>query len=1284
MNEAAPLLPLSLSQREVWLDQRAWPGSAHLHIGGFAFLHGPLDLGLMRQALQQLVDEHEALRLQITPDGRQWLRPDYAAALDVLPLPADQDLRAAMLAWWQRECHQRFDLEAAPAWRCVLLTDGHRFHGLSIRFHHLIMDGWSTQLFMQCWTERYTALQQGLPVEPHAPGDYLASIEAGQDYLASSACERDAAYWAAQWPQLHETALPPRHPLRAPDRLPRAHVARLPVPRAELQRLQAQLQAIDASLFDAALAAIALYLQRSRGIEHLAVGMPSLNRSGARWRRTLGMFVSVQPLLLRLQAGMAVGDLLTECRHQVRTGLRHARYPLSETAHRLQLMRSGRDSLLDVMVSLERQSYALAFGACRLEQARQSFAEEARYPLALTLCEFGDAAEVELVLELSERCFEADEAELLLRRLWHLMSSLPAALSQSLSEPPLLPEDERWALVHGLHKNLARTETPRPVWTQFIRQAGLNPEATALAWDDASGAAVTMSYATLAERSAQLQRGLQAAGLEPGHVVALLLDRSPALLVALLAAWQCGACVLPLSTELPPERLQALLALARPAVLLGQRKDVLRWAGPTLPGLSVDRLGALEVGGAPGLARAPSQTTPAAARHPEAAYLLFTSGSTGIPKGVLVGHEALSRRLAWLARRWHIGPQDRAVQQVQPTFDPALIELLLPLIQGGSVALMPPGRHHPERLAAFMQRHGVSFCALVPSSLAGLLAGLQAHPVPTLRVACCGGEILAPALANRFLAETGAALYNVYGPTEACIFASAWPCEPWPATEPLPLGPAVDDSRLYVLDEQQRPQPFGVTGEIYLAGPTLALGYLDPQDTAAAFLPDPFHPGERMYRTGDRGWLDVQGRLHFAGRRDRQLKLRGYRIDLGDIEAACLNLPGVHQAAVQCLDAGDGPRLHAWLAGPRPQAQSALVALLRLRLPDYMVPGTLTLLPELPLSASGKLLLDQLPRPARPDPAPERQQPDSATEATLLALWQAHLHRDPIGLTQNFFDLGGDSLAALAILGEMEDRLGRRLPLQLIVDHPTVRQLALALDAPQAAAGVRLPLSQDMQAPRLYVAASGHGDVLRLQALARALEGRVSLVMLQPPRETPEPMHRLAEVYADAIASERQGSFWLAGFSVGGVSALATCRILEARGQAPLGLALLDSIHPDAVLGGTTSWRALGWLVRRLHVQDLSMNGRRLGAMFADPGLVAQVMALRKHRCEPCACPVWLVKTSGLLRWSRLLFQGWQRLFGERLHSTVVRGLHGSMFEPEHVLALADTLASLVTRGRAP
>jgi len=239
------------------------------------------------------------------------------------------------------------------------------------------------------------------------------------------------------------------------------------------------------------------------------------------------------------------------------------------------------------------------------------------------------------------------------------------------------------------------------------------------------------------------------------------------------------------------------------------------------------------------------------------------------------------------------------------------------------------------------------------------------------------------------------------------------------------------------------------------------------------------------------------------------------------------------------------------------------------------------------------------------------------------------------------------------------------------------QSLGQALAAPQAAPGVLLPLSRDRTPPRLYVAASGHGDVLRLQGLARALEGQFSLCMLQPPPGKPTvQMDHLAALYADAIASEAQGPAWLAGFSVGGVSALATACEMQRRGQPLQGLALLDSIHPDALIGGGGSWRAAGWLVKKLHVQDLSMNGRRLGAMFADPGLVAQVMALRGHRCQAFEGQVLLVKSAGLARWGRVLFRGWERLLGAHLKSCVVRGMHGSMFDSEHVLELARSLVA--------
>ncbi|WP_233151904.1 phosphopantetheine-binding protein, partial [Pelomonas sp. KK5] len=346
------------------------------------------------------------------------------------------------------------------------------------------------------------------------------------------------------------------------------------------------------------------------------------------------------------------------------------------------------------------------------------------------------------------------------------------------------------------------------------------------------------------------------------------------------------------------------------------------------------------------------------------------------------------------------------------------------------------------------------------------------------------------------------------------------------------------------------------------------------------------------------------------------------------------------------------------------------------RLPDYMLPASATIMPALPLTATGKIDARALPAPqALVAAGGAPRQVLNALEQQLQQLWQQALGRPEVRSSDNFFDLGGDSLTALEILGAMEEKLGRSLSLQLISQHPTIEELAQALGRPQPLPGVILPLGTGSAATPLYLCASGYGDVLRFQTLARALHGLLEVHMLQPPREqqacrTPR---ELAERYADCIAAQGLAPGWLAGFSVGGVAAMETTRVLQQRGQAPQGLLLLDTIHPDAVLGGTSSWRALGWLVHRLHVEDLSMNGRRLGAMFSDPALVAQVMALRGYRNQPIGGPVLLVKSSGLDGWGGLFFRTWARLLPQ-LQTTQVSGLHGSMFEAARVNELARAI----------
>ncbi|MES2149976.1 MAG: amino acid adenylation domain-containing protein [Pseudomonadota bacterium] len=1269
---AQQTLTLSLPQREVWLDQRAWPESTHLNIGGGAYLVGRFELALFRRALAQLVAENETLRLAPLANGSQLLLAWFEPALEVVDLAASADPRQAMRDWWQALIAEPFVLDGRPPWRFAVLRGGPLLHGLTVQFHHLVMDGWGTSLVLARISELYNALRTGQAPQAPTHPDYLDFIAESNAYRASEAFARDAAFWRAEIAQLPAPLIERRYGAVQGDRLAPSRMAQQHIARADYARLERHAAEHGATAFNYFLAALALYFARVNNRTEVVIGVPNLNRGGRQFKNTLGMFVGVLAIRLEVREGMRVDQLLAATKLAMRAALRHARYPLSELGRTLEVIRLGRDSVLDVLLSYERQDYMVQFGEARLCESRQLFSGSARYHLGVTLCDFQDELDPELVLDASTACFAAGEAELLGRRLWHLVECMRLMPAAGVDEVPILPLEEQWALLHGLHKDIACHDAPPPFIALFEHQVALRPEAPALVWDGGS-----MDYALLDRCANALAARLEALGAGPDRVFALALERSPGMLVALLAIAKAGAAFLPLDPDAPPERLAEILHQSAAAALLIAPSGAPRLGHLHAHTLQLPWCDELDPWPAPDAPRAP-----ACPRPHDLAYVLFTSGSTGRPKGVMVEHATLARRLAWLSRAYACDWQDCAAQATQATFDPSLIELLLPLIHGARVALPPPGRLLPESLVGFAQRHGVTIMAFVPSTLSRFLEAAIGQPGIRLRVACCGGEVLAPALARRFMAHTGARLYNVYGPTETSIFATAWQCAEIVGEAPLPLGRPIDNTRIYVLDAQLRPMPMGVAGEIYIGGETLARGYLNrPELDGASFLRDPFRPDGRMYRSGDRGWLGVEGNLHFIGRSDRQVKLRGYRIELGEIEACCLHLPGVSQAAAKLVEQDGKAQIHLWVAAREGVTPQRLQEGLRRRLPDYMIPSAISVHQALAESGAGKTDYAALPRQAPAAHAAPARLPCTAMERALLPMWEGVLEARPIGVQDNFFDIGGDSLAAVAILASIEELLERKIPMFLLTEHPTIERLAVALGRKITPPGMLVALGPDRGRVPLYLAASGHGDLLRFQDLARNLGASYDVFMLQPPMDLAvASVEELAELYVNSIVAQGLEPGIVAGFSVGGVAALETARLLRQRGAPARALVLIDTIYPKAALGGTASWRALAWLVRTLHVQEMSMNGRRLGALFNDPGLVGQVMALRGYRPSAVEGRTVLISSSGLAHWDRLFFGPWRRMLAASLSEHRVRGLHGSIFEAANVAQLAGVLAGLLER----
>ncbi|MDP3537350.1 MAG: amino acid adenylation domain-containing protein [Azonexus sp.] len=1260
-------LPLSLSQQEVWLDQRAWPGSTHLNIGGAGYIEGLFDLAIFRRALAMMVAENEALRLAPLLEGGQWLLADVEADLKIVDLSLADNPREAMREWWQAWMAEPFVLDGRPLWRFALLRHSDELHGLTIQFHHLIMDGWGTSQVMQRWATIYNALANGeAPAQTSDPG-YRQFIEESLEYRNSSAFEKDAAFWQGQLPGLPLPLFDRKYPSSQAGKLPKAHLVSHAFPRQEYDWLAQCAGTLGTTLFGYLIAVLAAYFSRATGRQEIVIGLPTLNRSGKRYRETFGMFVGVFPLVVKVLPGMTVRELVDSVSLALKAAVRHQRYPISELARYLEAIRYRRASIFDVLFSYERQDYDLSFGEGRSAGSRQAFSGLARYPLGITLCEFQSIQDAELTLEANPGYFSLVEVGYIGRRLAYLMSAMAADSSQFIHAVDLVPPEEIRELLSAGTGECCGQPCPEPVFRQFEAQAAQHPSATALVWDGG-----TLDYANLNQWADHWAGALVESGAGPNRIVAIAMERSPEMVAALLAVSKSGAAFLPLDPDAPLARLEYILQDSKAVALMIQPTMQTRFAALHAVTLVVDPV--------------PKQGKPlfgqSVTQPGDLAYVLFTSGSTGRPKGVMLEHAALSRRLAWISKTYGVVPEDRSGQCTQITFDPALIEFFLPLINGASVALPAPGRLSPNSLGPFAVKHGVTIMALVPSTLRGLVDSIPDPSALKLRVACCGGEVLPAELANRFIETTGARLFNVYGPTETAIFATAWPCSTQPSDATLPVGNPIDESRIYILDGDRHLQPFGVAGEVYIAGNVIARGYLNrPELDGEAFFVDPYVSGGRMYRTGDRGWLSTDGTLNFCGRLDRQIKLRGYRIELGEIESSLLAIDGVEQAAARLINLEGKQLIHAWVGGASYLAAEKIRQHLASRLPDYMLPSGISCLSELPLSTTGKIAYDLLPEPEAKAFVATARLPANGLERALLALWQAVLKRNDLSVTDNFFDVGGDSLAAVDILSGIETLMGRSVPLFLLTENPSIELIARALDAGSdqvRKSDVMLHLSRHGAGTPLYFAASGHGDLIRFQSLADVLGDACDLHMLQPPTgQSVGSIPEMAASYAEQIMDYGKPGV-IAGFSVGGITALETARCLESRGFPVLSLCLVDAVFPGRLLRSAIFWRSLGWLARHLNAQELTMNGRHLGALFSDPGLLAQIHAIADYRVEAFSGEVSLIKSSGMAKWDRWTFKPWRKLFGERLHESQVIGLHGSIFERQIISGLAEAIHAVL------
>jgi amino acid adenylation domain-containing protein len=1035
----------SFSQRSLWFLEQIQPGNASYNMPGAVRLRGRLDVPALHATLNEIVRRHETLRTSFaSTDGVPLQR--IAAPLPLaLPLtdlrglaPAERDASAAALA--RAEAGAPFDLGVAPLLRVHLLQLADDEHVILFTLHHIIADGWSIGVLVREVAALYRAYTQGLPSPlPPLPIQYADFAHWQRSWLTGAVLERQLAYWKTQLADAPTLlALPTDRP-RPAVQSHRGAAWHLTIPAATTGALRTLAQSSGATLFMVLAAAFNVLLARHAGQDDICIGTAIANRNRSETEDLIGFFVNSLVLRTRVDDDASFAALLAQVRSTTLDAYTHQDLPFEQLVEVLQPARhTSHAPLFQVMLILQNtRSETFELPGLVIAPGPGS-RSTARFDLTLEAIE--TAHELECVFEYNTDLFDKATIERMADHFLCLLDAVAAAPATRVADLPLLAEAERAQLLADWNDTSLDWNGPASVHALFEAQVRANPHACAAVFINER-----LSYAELNERANRLAHYLRGRGVGPDVAVAVHLERSLALPVALLGVLKAGGAYLPIDPGHPQERVAFMLADVRPVLVLTEQHLLATLPADAPPALCLDSQWSLVAH--------ESATDPAALAGPDhLAYIIYTSGSTGRPKGVAIAHGGIVNRMLWMQQAYQLTPADRVLQKTPFGFDVSVWEFFWTFATGAALILAIPGGHQDARyLADLIESEAVTTMHFVPPMLDAFLDQGDLLKCRSLRTVICSGQELPYELQLRFLRQlSGVALHNLYGPTEATVDVTSWDCAAPCSRDIVPIGKPIANTRIYLLDRHQRPVPVGVAGELHIAGEALARGYLNrPGLTADKFIPDPFGavPGGRMYKTGDLARYLPDGNIEYLGRIDRQIKLRGFRIEPGEIEAALARLAGVREAVVLLREDTPGERRLVAYLTPQPDQSvpepPQLRGALAEHLPDYMVPAHFVALQAFPLTPNGKVdkkalpALDQAMFAAR-----VWESPLGAVETSIALSWQALLAVESIGRHDHFFELGGHSLLGTRVVSTIRSEFGVEFPLRALFEAPTVALLA--------------------------------------------------------------------------------------------------------------------------------------------------------------------------------------------------------------------------------------------------
>ncbi len=1164
-------LPLVAAQPGIWMAEQLSPLPNAWSVAHYVELEGEISAPLLAKAIVAGMMQADTLRTRFAEDnGEVWQWVDETLPLAEPPIVDcrnEADPHAAAMAQMQADLHQNLRVDSGQPLAChqLIQVEDNRWYWYQ-RYHHLVVDGFSFPAITRQIVAIYRAWSRGdeTPASPFTP--FAEVVEEYQRYRESDAYARDGAFWAEQRKQLPPPVSLSATPL--PGRAATTDILRMKLS-ADARAFSKLAHAGQVQRTDLALALVALWLGRLTGRMEYAAGFIFMRRMGSAALTATGPVLNVLPLAVTLQPAETLPALAQRLAGQLKKMRRHQRYDAEQIVRD-----SGRtasdEALFGPVFNVKVFDYQLDLNGVTATTHTLATGPVNDLEMALFPDEQGG-----LTIEILANQQRYDEATLSrhVERLHALLAQFAEnpALTCGAVETVSPAEYQQLAQINDTAVALPATTLSALV----AEQAARTPDAPALA-----DAQHELSYRQMREQVVALATLLRERGVQPGDSVAVALPRSVFLTLALHAIVEAGAAWLPLDTGYPDDRLHMMLEDAQPSLLITTDDQRARFSQLAIPTFSYNTL-LPAAGSEPLNLCAPQQT----------AYIIFTSGSTGRPKGVMVGQTAIVNRLLWMQDHYPLTATDVVAQKTPCSFDVSVWEFWWPFIAGAKLVMAEPEAHRdPLAMQQFFARYGITTTHFVPSMLAAFVATLTPDNVActrSLKQVFCSGEALPTELCREWEQLTRVPLHNLYGPTEAAVDVS-W----YPAFGPelaavqgnsVPIGFPTWNTGLRILDAMMRPVPFGVAGDLYLTGIQLAQGYLGRPDlTASRFIADPFAPGERMYRTGDVArWLD-NGAVEYLGRSDDQLKIRGQRIELGEIDRAMLSLPDVAQAVAHaCVfnqavaTGGDARQLVGYVVSESglPLDRDALRERLKAQLPAHMVPVVLLQISELPLSANGKLDRKALPLPAVSNKTSGRA-PGSDTEIAVAQAFSTLLGCEVNDIEADFFALGGHSLLAMRLAAQLSNTFARKVTPGQVMVASTVGALSTLLaswnddEAQRMGYETLLPLRKS-EGPTLFCFHPASGFAWQFSVLARYLSPRWSITGIQSPR--PEgPMQQgdnldavIDHHLATLQAQQPHGPYYLFGYSLGGTLAQGIAARLRQQGEEVAFLGLLDTWPPE-------------------------------------------------------------------------------------------------------------------------